>query len=112
MTEVMVILSTAPSRDAGIELGRRLVGEGLAACVNVLPGAHSVYRWQGAVEEAEEAVLLIKTRQERYAALERRLRELHVYAVPEIIAVPVAAGSPLYLEWVEATVPGGGDVVP
>ncbi len=110
--EALVVLSTAPSLDEGRTLGRRLVEERLAACVNVVPSVQSVFRWQGAIEEAEEALLVINTRPERYAELERRIQALHSYSVPEILALPVASGAPAYLNWLRDTVSGGGDASP
>jgi periplasmic divalent cation tolerance protein len=103
----MVVLSTTASVEDGIGLGRRLVDEHLAACVNVVPSARSIYRWEGRVEEADEALLLIKTRRDRYADLARRLQELHSYAVPEVLALSVAAGAPAYVNWVSTNVRGG-----
>ncbi len=110
MTDVFVVLSTAASAEEGLGIGRRLVEERLAACVNVLPGARSVFRWEGAVQESDEALLVIKTRRERYPALARRIQELHPYEVPEVLALPVQAGATAYVEWVRASVaPGGGE---
>ena len=104
------MLSTASSAEEGVGLGRRLVEERLAACVNVLPGVRSLYIWEGALQETDEALLVIKTRRDRYPALARRIQELHSYSVPEILAVPVESGSPAYIDWVLATVaPGGGE---
>jgi periplasmic divalent cation tolerance protein len=85
-------------------LARTLVEEGRAACVNCLPGVRSTYTWAGRVEEAEEALLVAKTTAAAYAALERRVRELHPYDVPEVLAVPVAAGFGPYLEWLNRSV--------
>lgn len=99
-----VVLVTAPSVAAGTELGRQLVDERLAACVNVVPGVTSIFRWEGKREEAAEALLLIKTAPERYAALERRVLELHPYSVPEVLALPVQAGAPAYVRWVHESV--------
>ncbi len=96
------ILTTLPDPTSARQLARRLVEERLAACVNVLDGCTSVYRWQGAVEEASEVVLVIKTVQDRYAALETFLRQQHPYELPEIIALPIAQGLPEYLDWVGA----------
>lgn len=96
------LLTTLPDPDTARQLARRLVEERLAACVNVLEGCTSVYRWQGAVEEAAETVLVIKTAQDRYAALETFLRQQHPYELPEIIALPVVQGLPEYLDWVRA----------
>ncbi|MBI4594231.1 MAG: divalent-cation tolerance protein CutA [Candidatus Rokubacteria bacterium] len=113
MTDVCVVLSTAPSAEEGIGIGRRLVEEQLAACVNVVPGARSLYIWDGALQETDEALLVIKTRRDQYPALARRIQELHSYSVPEILAVPVESGSPAYVDWVRATTgPGGGEASP
>lgn len=103
----LVVLSTAPTPDEALRLGRHLVEERLAAGVNVLPGARSVFRWEGRLELAEEAVLLIKTALERYEQLERRIRELHSYSVPEILALPVEGGLTAYLAWLRASVSTG-----
>ncbi|RDI96436.1 divalent-cation tolerance protein CutA [Meiothermus sp. QL-1] len=99
----LVVLCTVPNAEIGLSIARTLVHEGLAACVNLLPGLTSVYRWEGRVEENPEHLLLIKTRQERYAELERRLQALHPYQVPEILALEVKAGLPAYLAWLEAS---------
>jgi periplasmic divalent cation tolerance protein len=110
VTDLCLVLSTTPSAEEGRGIGRRLVQERLAACVNVVPVAHSIYFWQGELQEADEAVLLIKTRRDRYPALARRIQELHTYSVPEIIALPIDAGAPAYVEWVrETAAPGGGE---
>ncbi|NUN47967.1 MAG: divalent-cation tolerance protein CutA [Candidatus Brocadiae bacterium] len=97
-----VILSTTPSSRAK-KLARALVRERLAACVNILPGASSVYRWKGRVEEARESLLVIKTRLSTWPRLEARLRELHPYDVPEILELPIARGSRPYLLWLDSS---------
>lgn len=97
---VRVVLSTHPDRTGALELARILVREKLAACVNVLPGATSVYHWEGRLNEDVEAVMIIKTADLRADALMERVKELHPYAVPEIVALPVAGGSEAYLKWV------------
>ena len=89
-------------------IARQLVEERLAACVNVVPSARSIYVWQGQLEEAGEALLTIKTRRDRYPALQRRIQELHSYTVPEIVALPIETGSPAYVNWVRETVTSGG----
>lgn len=99
---VHVALSTAPDADSAARIARALVEERLAACVNVVPAVRSVYRWQGAVEEQTEVLLVIKTRAERIEALAARLRALHPYELPELVALPVTAGLPAYLDWVAA----------
>jgi periplasmic divalent cation tolerance protein len=100
MDELLIVLTTLPDRAAAVKLAQVLVERRLAACVNVLADCTSVYRWKGAVESATEVPLLIKTRAERYGDLERAIRELHPYELPEIIAVPVGRGLDEYLEWV------------
>lgn len=98
--EVLVVFTTMPDAARAQDLAQALVESRTAACVNVLAGCRSVYRWQGAVESAEEIPLMIKTTRSRYPELERELRARHPYEVPEIVAIPVAAGWPGYLDWV------------
>lgn len=98
--EVLLILCNAPDAACAQSIAQALVERRLAACVNILAPCRSVYRWQGKVEEASEIPLLIKSTAARYAELESALRELHPYEVPEIIALPIAAGLPAYLGWV------------
>jgi periplasmic divalent cation tolerance protein len=93
-------ISNAPDEPTAQAIARALVEERLAACVNVLPAAHSVYRWQGVVEQTQELALLIKTSRRRFNALARRLSELHPYEVPELIALAPDAVSPAYADWV------------
>ncbi len=97
---VLLCYCTCPDAASAQRIAETLVGERLAACVNQLPGIRSIYRWQGAIHTDNEELLLIKTTDARLAALERRLLELHPYAVPELIAVPVAQGHEAYLDWV------------
>jgi periplasmic divalent cation tolerance protein len=98
-TDAVVVLCTfGSSRDAE-EVGRTLVVEGLAACVNVLPEVKSIYRWKDEIKDDTEALALIKTTADRFDKLRARLDELHAYEVPEIIALPVAAGHAPYLAW-------------
>lgn len=99
---IVCVLTTLPDPTTARQLARRLVDERLAACVNVLDGCTSIYRWQGAIEEASETVLVIKTQQALYPALETFLRQLHPYELPEIIALPIVKGLPEYLDWVRA----------
>ena len=101
---VLLCYCTCPDAASGQSLADALVGEGLAACVNRLPGVSSTYRWQGKVVTDSEVLLLIKTTESRFAALKQRLLALHPYEVPELIAVPVAQGHAAYLEWVRASV--------
>jgi periplasmic divalent cation tolerance protein len=98
--EVRVVLTTAPDRDTAARLARVLVEERLAACVNLVPGVRSVYRWQGRVEEADEILLVVKTRADRADALARRVSDLHPYELPELLTLGPAGGSDAYLRWV------------
>jgi periplasmic divalent cation tolerance protein len=97
---IQVVLVTAPDLAAAGEIGRRLVEEGLAACVNLVPGVRSIYRWQGELHDDAEVLMIAKTRAALVGALAARVRALHPYDVPEVIALPVAAGSEPYLAWV------------
>jgi periplasmic divalent cation tolerance protein len=97
---VLACLTTCPDAATAERIAETLVGEGLAACVNVLPGVTSIYRWQGVVERAGEVLLVIKTTEAGFAALEERLVALHPYELPELIAVPIDHGLPVYLDWV------------
>ena len=90
---------TAGSRDEARRIGRALVEERLAACANILDGMTSIYRWQGAVEEASEAVLIAKTRAELFDRLAARVRDLHSYSVPCVVELKVGRGNPAYLDW-------------
>jgi periplasmic divalent cation tolerance protein len=100
--EVRVVLITAPDAETGAKIARALVDERLAACVNVLASVRSIYRWEGAVQEAAEVLLIAKTRADREDALARRVRALHPYELPEILALPAVGGSAAYLDWVRA----------
>ena len=100
MTNKMVVLVTCASSAEAHRIARRLVEDRLAACVNVVGAPlHSVYRWKGKVESAREHLLVIKTSRRRLPALQRAVLKLHSYDVPEVIAIPIAAGSPAYLKW-------------
>ena len=99
---VHVVLVTAPDAEVGARLARVVVEERLAACVNVVPGVRSIYRWQGAVQDDAEVLLVMKTRADRVDALGARVRELHPNVLPEVIALAAAGGSPDYLAWVRA----------
>jgi periplasmic divalent cation tolerance protein len=99
-TNTLLVLTNLPNRDAAMKLAAAIVGERLAACVNVLGGCTSIYRWKGAVEESQEVPVLIKTNAQRYPDLEAAIRRLHPYEVPELIAMRVVDGLPEYLAWV------------
>lgn len=96
-----VVLMTAPDAGVAESLARSLVEEGLAACATLIPGAVSIYRWQGAVERQEEVQVILKTGAARVETLLARAAELHPYDVPELLVLPVVAGLPAYLAWVE-----------
>jgi periplasmic divalent cation tolerance protein len=101
--DVDILLVNAPP-DRARAIARALVERRLAACVNILPGVTSIYRWEGKIEEAAESMLFIKTRRELVAEVTAAVRALHPYAVPEIVAVPLASdrGNAAYLDWVYA----------
>jgi len=99
MSDFSIVLTTMPDDERADELARTLVDERLAACVNVHGPMSSTYRWQQTVEREAERQLVIKTTSARLTALERRVRELHPYEVPEFIVVPVEGGSDDYLRW-------------
>ncbi len=100
MAEHCIVMTTAASRSEAERLARAVVEDRLAACVQML-AIGSVYRWEGEVTDADEVLLLVKTRTELYAALEAKIAELHTYEVPEIIQVPIDAGFAAYLGWVD-----------
>lgn len=95
----LVIFCTCPDRESGERLATILVEERMAACVNLVSGITSLYSWQGALKREPECLLLIKTSADRYDALRQRLRALHPYETPEIIALPIRHGDPDYLAW-------------
>ena len=100
MSDALVVLVTAPARAAAERIAETLVGEQLAACVNIVGPIRSIYRWQGEICRDDEQLLVIKTTRGCFAALEARVRALHSYDVPEIIALPIELGSAAYLEWI------------
>jgi periplasmic divalent cation tolerance protein len=100
VTQTLLVLCTCPSAEEAGRIAHALLDARLAACVTSLPGAQSWYRWQGAVESAQEWLLLVKTTHERYETLERTLASLHPYEVPEILAFEASTGLPAYLAWV------------
>jgi periplasmic divalent cation tolerance protein len=94
-----IVLTTCPDVASAERIARTLVEEELAACVNILPPMRSIYRWQGKIEDASEQLLVIKSATARFPAIRDRLRALHPYELPEIIAVPIVDGLPAYLAW-------------
>jgi periplasmic divalent cation tolerance protein len=107
MTDKIVVLSTCGSPEDGERLSRALVEARVAACVNVIPGVRSVYRWKGEVESEGECLLLIKSSRGQFDALRETLTKLHPYEVPELIALPVVDGSPGYLDWLTSSLGEG-----
>ena len=103
----IIVLVTTGSADNAETIARTLVAERLAACANILPGIRSIYRWQGRIADEAEWLLVIKSERACFAALEARVRALHGYEVPEVIAVDVVDGSKRYLEWLLGEVGGG-----
>ncbi|PJK10161.1 divalent-cation tolerance protein CutA [Lysobacteraceae bacterium NML08-0793] len=99
---VLICFNTCPSRADAERIADALVKARLAACVNILPGITSTYRWQGQIVHDEEWLLIIKTRSDRLDALRARLVELHPYELPELVAVQASDGLPTYLDWVRA----------
>ncbi len=93
------ILTTTGTEEQALSIARALVSERLAACVNIIGPVRSVYRWREAIEDDREFLLLIKTRATLYMKVERRVRELHAYEVPEVIALSMDRGSPPYIKW-------------
>ena len=105
---IVVFITTANSEEAA-RLAEMLVERRLAACVQILPEMESVYRWQGKIERQKEVLLIAKTSKSRFEELERKVRAVHSYETPEIVALPLAAGSPPYLEWLNSSVSAGAE---
>ncbi|MEI8254693.1 MAG: divalent-cation tolerance protein CutA [Deltaproteobacteria bacterium] len=101
---VRLLLCTVPDEAAAERIARVLVEERLAACVNMVPGLRSIYAWKGRIEDDREVLLLIKSTDDHLPALAERVRSLHRYENPEVIALPVEAGLSDYLDWVRASV--------
>lgn len=102
-----IVLITAPNRESGRQIALRLVEEHLVACVNLLPGVTSFYRWEGTLNEDEEVLLICKTRRECFERLQAVVRAIHPYQVPEIIALPLTDGLEAYLRWIDENVGQG-----
>jgi periplasmic divalent cation tolerance protein len=99
MTGYIIVFVTAASEEEAALIGKALVGERLAACVNILPSIRSIYRWQSRIEDSQEVLLIIKTKSILFENLKKRVKELHSYSVPEIIALPLVDGDEQYLSW-------------
>ena len=98
--QIRVALITAPDLETATGIARALVEEHLVACVNLVPGIRSIYRWEGNIEEDAEVLLVVKTRADRADALVDRVAELHPYELPEVVMLPAVGGSLAYLDWV------------
>jgi len=95
----MFILITAPDEDEAVKIGKTLVEERLAGCVNIIKGIRSIYFWQGKVEDEPEVLMIVKTKTDLFDELEKRVKSLHSYTVPEIIGIKIDKGSEGYLNW-------------
>jgi periplasmic divalent cation tolerance protein len=95
----LIVFVTAPNSEEARRIANALVSEQLAACVNIVPSIESIYRWEGRVTSDSEALMIIKTTNERYAQVECRVKELHSYSTPEVVAIPIEQGSQEYLDW-------------
>ena len=98
--DVWLVLSTIGDRDAAERLGRSLVEERLIACANLVPGVHSIYRWEGAIQSEDEVLLIMKTERAALDRLVTRIDELHPYEVPEVVCIPAGRVADAYRQWV------------
>jgi periplasmic divalent cation tolerance protein len=106
MTDKIVVFSTCGSQEEAMRVGRALLEARVAACVNIVPGIHSLYRWHGNIEESKEWLLVIKTRRDLLDRLGIELRNAHSYEVPEMIALAIVDGLPAYLDWIDGETAG------
>jgi periplasmic divalent cation tolerance protein len=106
-SSVRFVVTTVVSQEEGARMGHALVEERLAACATIVPGAHSIYRWQGQIESSAETILMLKTESDRLSVLEARLHELHTYQTPEFLVLDVESGSHDYLAWLHASLHEG-----
>ncbi|HEY5723791.1 MAG TPA: divalent-cation tolerance protein CutA [Allosphingosinicella sp.] len=110
MAEIVTVYATFGSEDEARRIGRMVVEEGLAACVNLLGACHSIYRWEGKIEEADEVAAIFKTAAARAETLVERISELHSYAVPATVIWPIEGGLEPYRDWVLAESTGEPDI--
>lgn len=99
MSHEIIVLVTTPNSDEASRIADALVTKQLAACVNIVPSIQSIYRWEGKVARDQESLMIIKSTEERYAELERLVKELHSYTTPEVVALKIERGSEQYLKW-------------
>ncbi|MGO9614059.1 MAG: divalent-cation tolerance protein CutA [Dissulfurispiraceae bacterium] len=97
--EPIVVYITAPNEEEAARIAKALIEERLVGCVNIIKGVRSIYRWQGKIQDDAEVLMVAKTQRQNFEALEKSVKDLHSYTVPEIIALPVIAGSDMYLMW-------------
>ncbi len=102
LNEYILVFTTVEKREDADRIASSVVNKRVAACAQILGPIHSTYWWKGKVEQAEEWLLMMKTRQDLFSSLEKEIRAVHPYEVPEIIALPIVAGSASYLQWIEA----------
>lgn len=98
--KIIIIFVTVPDQKEGRRISKEILTSRLAACVNIIPGIQSMYQWKGKIVQEKEAMLVLKTTRSRYRKLEQKIKQLHSYEVPEVIAIPIIYGSPQYIEWV------------
>src|SRR5512136_7503 len=101
MSQFIVVLVTCGSEEEALKIARSLVEEHLAACVNLISPVRSIYRWEGKIWDEREWILIIKTQKKRFEELEKKVKSLHSYSVPEIIGLPIVEGAASYLKWLE-----------
>ncbi|HYI94642.1 MAG TPA: divalent-cation tolerance protein CutA [Bryobacteraceae bacterium] len=109
MSEKIIVFSNCGSQEQAQRVARALVDTHVCACVNIVPGIQSIYRWQGSVQEEAEWMLIIKTRRELFEQLSVELRKNHSYEIPEVIAIPIIEGSPDYLDWIDRETVGSAN---
>ncbi len=101
MTEFIIVFITAPKEDEAHRIAHDIIASRLGACVNIIKNIRSIYRWKGRIEDEGEVLMIVKTRMDLFGELKKRVKELHSYSVPEIIALPVIEGSEEYLSWLK-----------
>ena len=99
--ESIVVYITAPNEEEAAKIATALVGERLAGCANIVKGIRSIYNWQGKIEDDPEVLMIVKTQRHLFEPLKKRVKELHSYTVPEVLAIPVVEGSEEYLAWLK-----------
>ncbi len=98
----IMVFCTCPDQDSAASMAENIVAQHLAACINIVPGIKSIYQWQGNVESAQEALMLIKTDADKYDALQKTIKTMHPYEIPEVIQVDISNGLPEYLSWIDS----------